>query len=68
MSSWFQQYKLAVQYTLTQDETYSSHGQDLVGSYTVTLVCICNPENINNLKCITEMALLLYGVVIRAIL
>jgi hypothetical protein len=41
-------YKLAVLYTLTQDASYTSHGQDPDGSYIVTYLCINNPESINN--------------------
>ena len=53
-SSWFKQYKLPVQYTLTQVASYASTGRNPVGSYIVTDVCIHNPENINNRECITE--------------
>jgi len=38
---------LAVRYTLTQDVSYASHGQDPFGSYIVTDVRVHNPENIN---------------------
>jgi hypothetical protein len=55
-SSWFQQYKLPVQYTLTQDASNSSTGGDPFESYIVTDVCIHNPENIKNWECITEKA------------
>jgi hypothetical protein len=55
-SSWFKQSKLPVQYTLTQDAPYASPGRDPIGSYSVTDVCIRDPENINNRECITEKA------------
>jgi hypothetical protein len=55
LSSWFNRNKLALQYTLTQDASYASHGQDPVGSYFVTDFCIHNPDDINNWKCITQV-------------
>jgi hypothetical protein len=54
---WYKGYKLAVQYVLTQDAQYASHGRDPVQSYIVTDVCIYNPENTNNWKYITERGL-----------
>ena len=48
MSSWFKWYKWPVQYILREDASYPSPGQDTVGSYIDTDVCIHNPENINS--------------------
>ena len=53
-SSWFKQYKLAVQYTLTQVSSFASPGRHPVGSYIVTDDCIHNPNNISNWECETE--------------
>ena len=48
LSSWFKWYKWPVQYILREDASYPSPGQDTVGSYIDTDVCIHNPENINS--------------------
>ena len=53
-SSWFKQYKLAVQHTLTQFVSYASPGRHPVGSYIVTDDCIHNPKNISNWECVPE--------------
>jgi hypothetical protein len=55
-------YKLAVQYILTQDASYTSHGRDPIGSYFVTDVCTNNPQNIKNSDCIrTQQRLFTVG-------
>jgi hypothetical protein len=43
-------------YTLTWDTLYAWAQRDPIGSYTVTDVCIHNPENIYNCKNVTQEA------------
>ena len=56
LRSWFKQYKLPVQCTLTQDMWYTSPQWDPVGSCIVTDVYMHSPANINNWECTREKA------------
>jgi hypothetical protein len=56
LSSWFKQYKLRVQYNLTQVVSYASPGWDSVGLFSVTDYCVHNPKIISNWECVTEEA------------